>query len=47
MISLQNIGYSHDSTILVTCLCADIEDCHRELMVEVSKAKLSPKIFLS
>lgn len=46
MVSVHNIGYSHDASVLVPRLGANVEDCHSQLMVEVSEAKLCPKILL-
>lgn len=47
MIGGQYILNPHDSSILVAVLSADIEDDHREVVIEVSEAKLGPYIFLS
>ena len=47
MVSCQDVGNAHDSSVLVSGFGADVEDCHGELMVEVTEAKLGPKIFFS
>lgn len=47
MIRGQYILNSHDSSVLVAVLGADIEDDHREVVIEIAKTELGPYVFLS
>ena len=45
VISLQDVTNSHNASILMPSLSADVQHCHDQLMIKISKTKLSPYIF--
>lgn len=47
VVGLENITNPHNATVLMPSLGTYVKHCHDQLMVEVTKTKLSPNIFLS